>query len=621
MFQREMRLTGVVLGLLAAFGVCGGEAAGCLGSMNIAATSSGFLDGGSTSLVLSYGGVDAEYDDSWISRGFNVAVFDSNNAVTSTGTFDIYTAAAQSDAMLSFLQGVTDGSLVAVLVDDTAQFWDDSDRIGADLKAYMASEFNSASFGPIEFRANYALLAVKGGAALAEEAPAAGAGVSSVGVDGVSCTVAVPVPLPTPMPTGSFPTAEPTACLGDIAFSGISAGFSDGNIASLMVTYGGVDSGYDDSWMSRGFNVVSFNPIEYSVWGSAHFDTYESAAESTSLLSFLLSVPDGSLVVVLVMDTPQHWDPAVVNVGSDLTAYMGSVFGATQVNGLGFRESYGLVGFKGGSPLMEAKTASGTGSVAVTASVPCVTPAPSYSRPPSLLPTATPTPKPSVRPTPLPTYVPSPVPTPVPTPVPSEMPTPEPTIRPSPAPTPMCTEGQYHTMGSGACQYCEPGTYQPLSGQNMCLNCPAGQHQSSYGALECNPCSLGHYCPEGSAAETECSAGSYSGTFASACTNCTAGRFQPEVKQTACFACRAGEYASSGSKACSLCDVGRYQPAAGQPECPSCAVGWYTDKMGDTNCTECTAGYACPALDDNVIVPCQAGTFSLAGVAPLFFPF
>mmetsp|Transcript_30677 Transcript_30677/g.61395 ORF Transcript_30677/g.61395 Transcript_30677/m.61395 type:complete len:1201 (+) Transcript_30677:63-3665(+) len=582
----------------------GGEAAVCLGELDLSATSAGYLDGNTASLVLSYDSVNTGHDDAWMSRGFNIAVFDkTTNAVESRVTFDLYASASQtqSDEMLSFLQSVTDGSLVVVLVKDTAQSWDGNDHIGAELKSYMATTFNATNFGSIAFRQSYALVAFKGGPAIAEDFVAAAAGAAVGTAQGISCFL----PLPSVQPTHS-----PTACSEEIALAGTSAGFQDGNSASLSVSYGGVDSGYNDAWMSRGFNVAVFRAIERSEWGYSNFDTYKTPAKSTEMLSYLLGIPDGSLVVILVEDTAQHW--ADSNIGADLTAYMASVFGATQLDGLGFRESYGFVGYKGRNSIMEAK---GGGSVDITMSARCPTPSPTHSPMPTPSPTPVPSPLPTPAPTHLPTYAPSPVPTPSPTPRPSPTPTPAPTNVPTPSPTPVCTKGNYHMMGSGSCLYCEPGKYQAFDNQNFCDECPAGQHQASYGAWECNMCSLGHYCPQNTAREIECTAGSYAATSASVCTNCTAGRYQPAVKQTACFACRAGEYAVVGASQCTLCAAGRYQSAGGQGECAVCAAGWYADKMGETNCTACDAGFACPDSDDNTIVLCLAGTYSPAASA------
>jgi len=47
----------------------------CSGTLSLALSSAGFLDGNSASAAISRGGSDAAFDDSWMGRGFNVIVF------------------------------------------------------------------------------------------------------------------------------------------------------------------------------------------------------------------------------------------------------------------------------------------------------------------------------------------------------------------------------------------------------------------------------------------------------------------------------------------------------------------------------------------------------------------
>ena len=85
-------------------------------SFSLKAVSKGFSDGNDATLS----GVPGGFDDSWMGRGFNVAVFDpSALTVTGEGHFDMYDASiSPSDAMLSFLTAVPSGSLVVILAAD-----------------------------------------------------------------------------------------------------------------------------------------------------------------------------------------------------------------------------------------------------------------------------------------------------------------------------------------------------------------------------------------------------------------------------------------------------------------------------------------------------------------------
>eukprot|EP00613_Pedinella_sp_CCMP2098_P063293 CAMPEP_0171983430 /NCGR_PEP_ID=MMETSP0993-20121228/273296_1 /TAXON_ID=483369 /ORGANISM="non described non described, Strain CCMP2098" /LENGTH=274 /DNA_ID=CAMNT_0012636195 /DNA_START=45 /DNA_END=868 /DNA_ORIENTATION=- len=230
--------------------------------------------------------------------------------------------------------------------------------------------------------------------------------------------VAAPVPVPTSVPTKQplvgptmppvfnptlFPVAAPvpapTSACAPITFVGTSKGFSDGNDASLTGPLGGFDDshaapitfvgtskgfsdgndasltgplgGFDDSWMSRGFNVVSFAATTNYLLSQQTFDTYDSEAESDAMFSFLLTVPSGSLVVVLAMDAIDHWS-GNKHIGNNLKSYISTSFGASQFSSLTFRESYGFIGYKGDStPLAEETKTSGSGFVSVTATSSC----------------------------------------------------------------------------------------------------------------------------------------------------------------------------------------------------------------------------------------------------------
>jgi hypothetical protein len=330
------------------------------------------------SLAVSFAGVNSAYDDSWMGRGLNVvAIGPASNNVLFSGHFDTYVASAQSDLMLTYLQGLPVGSLVVVLAMDANDFWKDgTNNFTPELRAYLGTAFGANLATSLGWRDSYALVGVKGDTTpLVEQASAGGSGAITTSVDfAVDCSLAPstsPAPsmttttlMPT-MPTTPAPTPEPTAftrCSLDLAAT--SAGFADGNLATLTVNIGGVDTEYDDSWMGRGFNVVVFGPDSNDVLSTGVFDPYSGAAQSSVMINFLQGIPDGSLVVVLAMDANDFWVAGTDNFTPELRAYLGSAFGATLAASLGWRDSYALIGVKGtATPLVEQTSAAGSGSV------------------------------------------------------------------------------------------------------------------------------------------------------------------------------------------------------------------------------------------------------------------
>jgi hypothetical protein len=224
----------------------------------------------------------------------------------------------------------------------------------------------------------------------------------------------------------------------------VSAGFSDGLTASLETS-----NGFDDAWFGRGFNLASFDPDTFAVLATAHVDTYE--VPGSTMEAFLKAVPDGALLVALVLDTPDFYNAADSNLGQGLKSYMASEFGATQFDSLQFRDSYAFVGYKGEGavPVVEKYKPKGTGNATISTIVGCTkTPSPTVLNPPtsgpsfppspspSLTPSSLPTAQPTLKPSPLPSAAPTPLPTSWPTPLPTSQPSPLPTLQPTPLPTP-----------------------------------------------------------------------------------------------------------------------------------------------------------------------------------------
>jgi hypothetical protein len=306
-------------------------------------TSKGYSDGKHATLTGPEG-----FDDSWMGRGFNVMAFSATTRqLVSQHTFDTYDSEAANTAMLSFLTDVSSGSLVVILAKDAVDHWSGDKNIGSDLKSYMSTAFGATKFSSLIFRESYGLIGYKG------ESLPLGEQVKTEGSGFVTLSVAIPCP----------ETSSPTI----ITFVGTSKGYSDGKDATLT----GPD-GFDDSWMGRGFNVMAFSETTNTLLAQQNYDTYDSEAANNAMLSFLIEVPSGSLVVILVKDAVDHWS-GDKNIGSDLKTYMSTVFGATKFSSLTFRESYGFIGYKGeSSPLAEDAKTEGSGFVTVTATTSCL---------------------------------------------------------------------------------------------------------------------------------------------------------------------------------------------------------------------------------------------------------
>jgi len=77
-----------------------------------------------------------------------------------------------------------------------------------------------------------------------------------------------------------------------------SAGFSDGNAAAVRVFFDGRLTGFDNSWIKRGFNVATFLPVHHDFTSTAAYDVYASASASHAMLAALMALPDGTLVTI-----------------------------------------------------------------------------------------------------------------------------------------------------------------------------------------------------------------------------------------------------------------------------------------------------------------------------------
>jgi len=165
------------------------------------------------------------------------------------------------------------------------------------------------------------------------------------------------------------------------------------------------------------------------------------------------------------------------------------------------------------------------------------------------------------------------------------------------------------------CTMCEPGTVQPLAGQQMCNDCIPGEGQSLEGQTLCQDCALGKYTDVAGIADCfECGSGlTGSSSGQSVCDDCAPGKFKDHVGTDACEDCGVGSFTNDNTimSSCVPCEAGSYQDVEGQPACNLCPAGSYLVNIGSnssSDCIECEAGTINTADGSVVCGECQSVT-------------
>jgi len=167
---------------------------------------------------------------------------------------------------------------------------------------------------------------------------------------------------------GATPVANPNTDIGGVPL----------DRKTFRMTLDGVDSGFDTSWMNRGFNIIVINTATNVILNWQRFDTYGSADAAAAMLGYLQWVPEGMTVVIGVYDSAEWWDVANPRLSPALKSYVANKFGATQFSSIVNRANYALIAIKGaaGPPLSEKFSLLGTGAVTATYIFSCMTQAP-----------------------------------------------------------------------------------------------------------------------------------------------------------------------------------------------------------------------------------------------------
>lgn len=179
------------------------------------------------------------------------------------------------------------------------------------------------------------------------------------------------------------------------------------------------------------------------------------------------------------------------------------------------------------------------------------------------------------------------------------------------------------------CDACEPGQYQPESGQGDCLPGNAGHFVGIYGATAQEACPMGTAsssllavaCPE-------CAAGTFSPTEgATRCEYCPRGRYNPGGSQLSGFVAlgngTAYDALSSEDFACTECPATFTTFSVGSLQFPSCVCpkDTYWNRRDD-RCDPCPEGAVCPGGLHIPKVYTSTYGFAAASMAPdgSFYP-
>ena len=182
-----------------------------------------------------------------------------------------------------------------------------------------------------------------------------------------------------------------------------------------------------------------------------------------------------------------------------------------------------------------------------------------------------------------------------------------------------CGGGTECAEGSTSPTACSAGRSSPAESAVRgvpCKDCAAGEFQASSGQASCKPCTVGAYCPLGSAAEGQCPAGFFCPTPATKLP-CTLGGAYCPVTRTLAAAqseglCPAGFHCADTTSPAEPCAEGSYCPLGSAQEVP-CPVGFFctlpSDKKPCGEGTECAEGSTSPTA-------CSAGRFSAVRGVP-----
>jgi len=181
---------------------------------------------------------------------------------------------------------------------------------------------------------------------------------------------------------------------------------------------------------------------------------------------------------------------------------------------------------------------------------------------------------------------------------------------------------------------CNPGTYQPLGGQDNCTNSSPGYFVPMNASTTQEPCSLGYYQPYSGQSECiEADSGFYVDDNGSTTQiPCIGGTYNPNngsISIDSCIDSIPGHYSKDGYSIYTPCDLGFYQPSSGQSRCIEADPGFYVENNGSIDqipcvegtynpnfvadsqdhCVQSNPGYHVPSPGSANQIPCIKGTY------------
>eukprot|EP00704_Kipferlia_bialata_P000894 g894.t1 len=189
-----------------------------------------------------------------------------------------------------------------------------------------------------------------------------------------------------------------------------------------------------------------------------------------------------------------------------------------------------------------------------------------------------------------------------------------------------CPSGGYCPEASAAKTNCPSGTFNSSPGSSLlseCNTCTEGSYCSGTGlSAPSGLCAEGYYCPEGSdrsdPPDTSCPVGNYCEAGAAEPAECPAGTYQDEERQASCKECPEGFYCEKGCDSPVSCVAGSYCPAGTTSSteflCPAGTLSLSTGLTSSARCTACPAGSYC-ATEGLLVVTgaCMKGFYCPAG--------
>lgn len=278
----------------------------------VIAHSAGFSVGNSASLTV--GGVPIALSNT---RGLNVAVVSTEGDVSQVQAFDTYANTSQSEAFMSWVNSLDDGTCVVVAVKDEA-----SNSLTSEAKQSLIS-LGSRYANDIGYRDSFVLVGFKGA-------------ISGTVAEQV-CSVA---------PCEAHYHLMPENYGGTVASSGDSTGFSIA-LASAGYNVGNnamisIDGAIIGS-CSRGINIVEIDEATGIALEHHTFDTYASSVAADDFAKHVEGLIAGQLVAVVCKDECS-------NNMTDRARRAATSLGSRFVWDLNYRDSWALLGRKGAAP-------------------------------------------------------------------------------------------------------------------------------------------------------------------------------------------------------------------------------------------------------------------------------